>query len=117
PLAPLRAALVASALVAAALPWPDHRYVLAAVVVGGGVAFGAFYTPAMTLLTHAAEDRGLAYGYAFALVNLAWAPGQTGGSALGGAVAEKTSDAVPYLGLAVISLLTFAALWRFGSSS
>jgi hypothetical protein len=30
----------------------------------------------MTLLTHAAEHRGLVYGYAFALINLAWAPGQ-----------------------------------------
>ena len=31
----------------------------------------------MTLLTHAAEERGLDYGYAFALINLAWAPGQS----------------------------------------
>ena len=97
--------------------WPDERFARAAVVVLAGLAFGTFYTPGMTLLTQAAEDRGLDYGYAFALVNLAWAPGQTAGSALGGALAEQTSDAVPYLGLAVISLLTFAALWRFASSS
>ena len=70
PLAPIRVALVASTLVAIALPWPDHRFVLAAVVVCAGLAFGTFYTPGMTLLTHAAEERGLDYGYAFALVNL-----------------------------------------------
>lgn len=112
PLAPIRVALVASVVVALALPWPGERFLLAAVVVCAGLAFGAFYTPGMTLLTHAAEDRGLDYGYAFALVNLAWAPGQTAGAALGGAVAERTSDAVPYLALAALALATFAALRR-----
>ena len=89
PLAPIRVALVATVVVAVVLPWPDERFLLAAVVVCAGLAFGAFYTPGMTMLTHAAEERGLDYGYAFALVNLAWAPGQTAGSALGGAVAER----------------------------
>jgi predicted MFS family arabinose efflux permease len=117
PLTPIRIALIASAIVAILLPWPDHRFELAGLVVCAGIAFGTFYTPGMTLLTHAAEERGLDYGYAFALVNLAWAPGQTGGAALGGAVAQKTSDAVPYLTLALLALLTLAGLWRFGSSS
>jgi predicted MFS family arabinose efflux permease len=98
------------------MPWPDRAYVVALLVVCAGLAFGAFYTPGMTLLTHAAEDRGLDYGYAFALVNLAWAPGQTVGAALGGTVAERTRDAVPYLALAALALLTFAGLWRSGSS-
>ena len=57
--------------------------VLAAVIVLAGFAFGSFWTPAMSLVTDAAETRGLDYGYAFALVNLAWAPGQAGGAALG----------------------------------
>src|SRR4029079_15434249 len=100
PFAPIRAAPIAPAVVCVLLPWPDNAYVLALLVVCGALAFGAFYAPGMTLLTHAAEDRRLDYGYAFALLNLAWAPGQTGGSALAGAVAEKTSDAVPYLTLA-----------------
>ncbi|MBV8598592.1 MAG: MFS transporter [Actinobacteria bacterium] len=117
PFAPIRVALVTSTVVALVLPWPNERFALAAVVVCAGLSFGAFYTPGMTLLTHAAEARGLDYGYAFSLVNLAWAPGQAGGAALGGTIAESTSDAVPYLGLAGISLLTLAALWRFGSSS
>ncbi len=112
PLTPIRVALVASAVAAVVLPWPTNRFVLAAVVICAGVAFGAFYTPGMTLLTHAAEHRGLAYGYAFALVNLAWAPGQAAGAALGGAVAERTSDAVPYLTLATLALLTLAAIRR-----
>src|SRR4051812_11467997 len=117
PLAPIRAGLVASAVVAALLPWPGSPYVLALLVVCAGLAFGTFFTPGMTLLTHAAEERGLDYGYAFALVNLAWAPGQSGGAAIGGAVAGATRDAVPYLALSGVCVLTLAGLWRFASSS
>jgi MFS family permease len=117
PLVPIRAGLVASAVVAALLPWPDHALVLAALVVCAGLAFGTFFTPAMTLLTHEAEARGLDYGYAFALVNLAWAPGQSGGAAFGGTVADATRDAVAYLALAAVCALTLAGLWRSGSSS
>jgi MFS family permease len=118
PLVPIRVALVATVIVASLLPWAAHsRYVLAALIVCGGLAFGAFYTPGMTLLTHTAEERGLDYGYAFALVNLAWAPGQSMGAAVGGAVAQATSDAVPYLTLAGVALLTLAGLWRFRRSS
>ena len=113
PLVPIRGALIASTVVAALLPWPDHRFELAALVVCAGLAFGSFYTPGMTLLTHAAEARGLDYGYAFALMNLAWAPGQAAGAALGGAVAEATSDAVPYLALSALALLTLVGLRRF----
>jgi predicted MFS family arabinose efflux permease len=69
----------------------------------------------MALLTHAAEDRGLDYGYAFALMNLAWAPGQSGGAALGGAVADATSDAVPYLALSGLAALTLFGLTRSGA--
>jgi hypothetical protein len=99
------------------LPWPDNVYVLAVLIGVAGIAFGTFYTPGMTLLTHAAEERGLDYGYAFALVNLAWAPGQSGGAAVGGAIAQATSDAVPYLALSGIALLTLVRLWRSQSFS
>lgn len=110
---PLLAALAASALVTLLLPWPSHAVVLAFLVVCAGFAFGSFWTPAMSLVTDAAEQSGLEYGYAFALVNLAWAPGQAGGSAIGGAVASATSDAVPYLGLTLLCLVTLAALLRY----
>jgi MFS family permease len=110
PLVPIRGALVGSIVVAALLPWPHHGFELAALVVCAGLAFGSFYTPGMTLLTHAAEARTLDYGYAFALINVAWAPGQAGGAALGGAIAEATSDTVPYLALAGLAILTLVGL-------
>jgi MFS family permease len=110
---PLRAALLASAVVAALLPWPNRAWVLALVVVCAGFAFGSFWTPAMSMVTDEAEAFGLDYGYAFALVNVAWAPGQAGGAAIGGALAAATSDAVPYLALAALCVLTLVAIARF----
>jgi MFS family permease len=110
---PLRAALLASAVVTIILPWPGRAWLLAAIVVGAGFAFGSFWTPAMSMVTDEAEVIGLDYGYAFALVNIAWAPGQAGGSAIGGALASATSDAVPYLCLSVLCVATYAMLARY----
>jgi len=112
PLAPVRAGLVAAIVATALLPWPDNGLVLAVVVCFAALSFGVFYTPGMTILTHAAEARGLDYGYAFALINLAWAPGQSAGAAVGGAVAQVTSNAVPYLTLSGVALLTLVFLRR-----
>ena len=93
-------------MVAALLPWPSQAIVLAALIVCAGIAFGTFFTPGMTRLTYLSEARGLDYGYSFALLNLAWAPGQALGAAGGGALAHATSNAVPYLGLSAICGLT-----------
>jgi MFS family permease len=112
-LLPLRAALASSALVALLLPWPANAWLLAGIVVCAGFAFGSFWIPAMSMVTDAAEESGLEYGYAFALINIAWAPGQAGGAAIGGAVASATTDAVPYLSLTVLCLVTLAALMRY----
>jgi MFS family permease len=74
------------------------------------VSYGIFWTPAMSMLADAAEARRLDYGFAFALTNMAWAPGQLAGAALGGTLAGLAGDAVPYLGLSVICLASFALL-------
>jgi MFS family permease len=117
-LLPIRIGLAASAVMAALLPWPDSRWVLAVLVIVAGMAFGVFWTPAMSHLTDLAEHRGLDYAYGFALVNLAWAPGQAIGASGGGALARATSDAVPYLVLSGLCLLSLAAVspWRSASS-
>ena len=112
---PILAGLAGSAIVAAVLPWPSQALVLALVVVLASLAFGASFTPALTLLTNVSEARGLDYGYAFALVNLAWAPGETLGAAGGGGLAHATADAVPYLALSVICVASFALLRRLTS--
>jgi MFS family permease len=118
-LLPIRAGLAGSAVATAVLPWPDSRWALAAVVILASMAFGVFWTPAMSHLADLAERRGLDYAYGFALVNIAWAPGQAVGAALGGGLARVTSDAVPYLLLTCLCVLSLAALspWRSRSSS
>jgi len=113
---PLRAALLVSALVTLILPWPQTAWALACVMVVAGFAFGSFWTPAMSMITDESEAVGLDYGYAFALVNIAWAPGQALGSALGGAAASVTSDAVPYLALSALCVATLLSLRRSESA-
>lgn len=109
---PLRLGLAASAVVVVLLPWPDRRFVLAPLIVLAGMSFGTFWAPAMAWVSDAAEHRGVEAAYAFALINLAWAPGQAIGAAAGGGIADATSDAVPYLALGVLCLCTLTALRR-----
>ncbi len=116
PLKPARLALAASVVVAALLPWPNERFELAALTVAAALAFGTFFTPGMTMLAHAGSARGLDYGWTFALVNLAWAPGQAIGAAGGGALAHATRDAVPYLVLSSVCAITLITVRRLGSA-
>ena len=104
-------------MIAALLPWPRERFVLAALVICGGLAFGTFFTPGMTLLANISEERGIQPGYTSALVNLAWAPGQTLGAAGGGALGQATADFVPYLALSAVCALTLGAVWRLREST
>ena len=105
---PLTIGLAGSAVATALLPWPTWGALLATVIVLAEISFGTFWTPAISLLSETAERIGLDHAFAFALVNLAWAPGQVLGSAVGGGLARATTDAVPYLllcGACAISLL------------
>jgi MFS family permease len=108
-LLPLRAGLLAAIPVAATIPWLTGAWPLAVFVVLSGVAFGTFWSPAMSLLADSAEARGLDHAYGFAVVNVAWAPGAAAGAAIGGSIAEAAGDAVPYLALTVACVVT--ALW------
>jgi len=55
---------------------------------------------------------GLHQGLAFGLANLAWATGQAVAALLGGALAQATSDFVPYALLAASLLGTLATAQR-----
>lgn len=103
-------ALAASAASSAVLPWPDRAATLVPAVVLAACAFSMFWTPAMSLLTDSAERIGLAVAWVFALSNLAWAPGQGIGAAVGGVIARTTGDAVPYLLLTIACLATLAVV-------
>lgn len=109
---PILASLTASAIAAAVLPWPSSPWLLAVLIVLAAGAYGLFWVPAFAILTDRAEELGLDVAWGFALVNLAWAPGQAFGSAAGGALARASSDAVPYLVLAAACAATLVYVRR-----
>jgi predicted MFS family arabinose efflux permease len=94
---------------------PGTAWLLAVVVVLVAGLLGVLWVPAGLLLTGGADRIGLDSAYAFAFFNLSWATGFTVGAAGGGAIAQVTSDAVPYLVLAgAYALSLVAAFWTPG---
>jgi predicted MFS family arabinose efflux permease len=107
PVARIGLAIGAVALVV--LQLPDSAWLLAVVVVFVAGLLGVLWVPAGLLLTAGAERIDLDHAYAFAFFNLAWATGFTVGAAGGGALAQVSTDAVPYLLLAGAYAASLAA--------
>jgi len=111
--APALAGLAGGAVVMALLPWPASAWQLGGLVVLAALAIGVLWAPAIAMLSDGAEAHGIDQAIAFALVNLAWALGQTAGAAGSARVAEAAgTDRVPFLALTVICAASFAVLWR-----
>jgi MFS family permease len=108
-LAPVRAALFACIAVSVVLPWVDVRWPALLLVIAAGIAYGIFWVPGTALLSDGAERAGLDQGFGFALLNVAWAPANVVGAALGGALAETVGDAGAFLLAASLCLATLAA--------
>jgi MFS family permease len=89
---------------AATMPW------LIAILIVGLPFFGAMFAPAAALVSAGAERLGLNQGLAFSLSNLTWAAGQAVAAAAGGAIAQATSDFVPYVLLTLTCLATLAVI-------
>jgi len=109
-LLPLSLSLVAAVLVSLLTPVLAPAGVLVAVLIVGMPAYGTLFTPSSALLSNAAHGLGLNQGLAFGLANLAWASGQTIGAAASGALAQATSDLVPFALLAAVCLGTLIVL-------
>ena len=109
---PVRAALVASVAVSLALAFADRAALLIALVLAASLAYGALFTPAMTLLSAGAEGVGVSQGVAFGLMNAAWAAGNFAGPAAGGALGDAVGDAFAYVVAAGLCALTLAGLLR-----
>jgi MFS family permease len=111
-LAPVRIALAGIVVLYALLPLPAALGPMIVLVLLAGPVIGILWAPASALLSDGAEAVGLDQGFAFALLNLGWALGQVTGSGGGGALAQATSDAVPYLLLSGLCAGTLALLIR-----
>jgi MFS family permease len=75
--------------------------------LGGGICF----TPALTMLSEAAESSNLHQGFAAGLSNLAWASGQVVGGLAGGGAASLAGNAAP--SIAIIILLLGTVVYAF----
>ena len=111
-LLPIRLALAGAVVVSLLTPVLPSEYLLVALLVVGLPAYGALFAPATALLSAGADRLGLHQGLAFGLANLAWATGQAVAASLSGALAQATSDFVPYALLAATLLATLAAAQR-----
>jgi len=108
-LAPVRLSLVAAIAVSVLLPMLRPASLLVALVVVGLPAYGTMFVPASAMVSDSADRHKLHQGLTFGLANLAWATGQAVAAASCGAIAQATSDAVPYLLLTALFVGTFLA--------
>jgi MFS family permease len=111
-LAPVRAGLVAAIALSLVLPWVDMRWPYLLLVIAAGIAYGVNWVPGTALLSDGTERAGLDQGLGFALLNVAWAPANVVGAALGGVLAQVVGDAGAYLLAAFLCLVTLAAAQR-----
>ena len=107
---PVTISLVAAIAVSLLAPTLGSKRLLIPVLIVGMPAFGALFAPAMALLSKGAHRLRLDQGLAFGLGNLAWASGQAIAAAGGGALAQATSDLVPYCLLAGACLVTLGVV-------
>ena len=110
PVVPLRISLTFAIAVSLLAPVLAPATPLIVLLILGMPAYGTLFTPAMTLLSTGADRMKLNQGLAFGLGNLAWAAGQGLAAAGGGAIAQATSDFVPYALLAASCLAALLAL-------
>ena len=97
-----------------AAPLVRPVWVLVVLLVLGLAAFGTVFVPAAAMVSDGADRRHLHLGLAFGVSNLAWAGGQGVAAASSGAIAELTSDLVPYLVVAACFAATFLVVGRAG---
>jgi MFS family permease len=111
-LLPLRLAVTAGLVISVALVFADRPAAIVVLLVAAAVSFGAFWAPAMALLSDGAERVGLAQAIAFGLMNAAWGAGNWVGPSLGGALADAAGDALPFALMALVCLGTLLMLTR-----
>ncbi len=114
---PIRISLLAGVVVSLFAAWLAPAAALIALLVVGMPSFGTLFAPSSAMLSGAAHRLELHQGLAFGLANLAWAAGQTVAAAASGAIAQATTDFVPYALLAATCLATFLGIRRRRSES
>lgn len=112
PMAPMRFGLAAAALLVAALTLPDAVGLLAVGIILIGPTLGTLWAPALALVSDVLESRSLDPALGYGLTNLSWAAGAAVGASGGASLADATADAVPYLLLAALAVVTLGVIGR-----
>ena len=73
-----------------------------------------FWPPAISLLSHGADEVRVEQTFAFAIQSMAWGPGAFLGSAGGGVLAEAAGDAAAWTTMAVVCVLSLPLVRRRG---
>jgi MFS family permease len=106
---PVRISLAVGVAVSLLAPVLRPAGLLIGFLILGAPAFGTLFAPSSAVLSAGADRIALHQGLAFGLANFAWAGGQGIAAAASGAIAQATSDLVPYAALAAVcagSLIT-----------
>jgi MFS family permease len=112
---PLCAGLLTTAVLLVLMPLPHTVFLLAAVsVITVGGPLTAYTIPAMSVITDSAERIGIAVIVSSMLFNISWAIGETIGAPAAASVSQATSDAVPMLALAAVTVATFGSVIATG---
>ena len=109
---PVYAGLLASVGILLLLTWVGNPWLIGLLVVLAAGAFNATLVPGTALFSRATEKAGMEGAVAFAITNFAWASGYAVGAPLGGFLADVRGDALSYLSLTAVCLLTILLLRR-----
>jgi MFS family permease len=109
---PVFAGLLASIGILLLLVWAGNPWVIGLLVVLAAAAFNATLVPGTALFSRGTEKAGMDRAVAFAITNFAWASGYAVGAPVGGFLADLRGDALSYLSLTVVCLLTIIVVYR-----
>jgi MFS family permease len=107
---PVIAGLLTSIGILLLLTWAGDPWVIGLLVVLAAGAFNATLVPGTALFSRGTEKAGMERAVAFAITNFAWASGYAIGAPVGGFLADLRGDALSYLSLTVVCLLTIVLL-------
>ena len=109
---PVLAGLFTSIGILLLLTWVGNPWLIGLLVVLAAGAFNATLVPGTALFSRGTEKAGMERAVAFAITNFAWASGYAVGAPLGGFLADLRGDALSYLTLTGVCLLTIGLLHR-----
>jgi MFS family permease len=109
---PVFVGLFASIGILLLLTWVGNPWVIGLLVVLAAGAFNATLVPGTALFSRGTEKAGMDRAVAFAITNFAWASGYAVGAPVGGFLADLRGDALSYLALTVVCLVTIVLVRR-----